>query len=66
MHPPLICCSTRERPVGGGKEPKCVRLKKHVITTMNIFKSTVIIMASAKDFRWTDDEVIASTSNPEL
>lgn len=43
-----------------------VRLKKHVITTMNIFKSAVIIMASAKDFQWTDDEVTASMSNPKL
>lgn len=43
-----------------------VRLKKHVITTMNIFKTAVIIMASTKDFQWTDDKLTASMSHPEL
>lgn len=64
-----ICCKTppsvdshvskylcAHRPHKGGNEPD-MHIKKHVITTVNVFLKALIIMASTKVFQWTDDKV---------
>lgn len=49
-------------PVGGGdKEPEHAymykEMHKSVTTTMNIFTTTAVLMATARVFQWTNDEV---------
>lgn len=60
VHGPSICCSTRARPVVGGKD------KKHTIATVNIVKMAAILMRSSKVFevgRWRGGDDFRTTLN---
>lgn len=67
-HRPPIRAGKHAQPVVVGNEIDILEcIKKHVITKVNIFKTTATIMASTKVFQWTANTLgVSSMNEPDL